>query len=201
MSFAWDLESSELGFPAPALSAQENCVGQAELLEWKYLKYRNLMSRVETSSNISGLEREAKWVGPFYQYPFFCLGEGVGAHRKGGDVWPGTLSILLWYMCFRAIKKVHPHPSVCLPEPLPRGGLCYEHGHHSEVYFRDLSICFCCLWDFLFLLHLFGAEEYAHLKLIEDLIGICMLPEIAFSCRVSPPAEENLKTPSWQVFT
>lgn len=96
MSFAWDLESSELSFPAPAFSAQENCVGQAELLEWKYLKYRNLMSHVKTSSNISRLERETKWVDPFYQYPFFCLGEGACAQGKGGDVWPGTLSILLW---------------------------------------------------------------------------------------------------------
>lgn len=83
--------------------------------------------------------------------------------------------------------KMHPQPSVHPSELLPCCGLwccsCYECGHYSELYFRGLGICFCCLWDFLLPLHFFGAEQYVHLTVIEELSNICVLPEITFSCR------------------
>lgn len=64
------------------------------------LKYRNLTSHAKTSSNISSLERE-KWMemsrSPTHRYViFFCWGWDVGAERKGGDVWPGALSVFPW---------------------------------------------------------------------------------------------------------
>lgn len=38
-----------------------------------------------------------------------------------------------------------------------------------------------------------GAVQYMHFVLIDDLSDICVRPETAFSCRVSPPADENVK--------
>lgn len=39
-------------------------------------------------------------------------------------------------------------------------------------------------------------EQYAPLTQTEEISDTCVLPKIAFSCRASPPAEENLKSPS-----
>lgn len=133
----------------------------------------------------------------------FCLGEGVGAQRQGGDV-SGALFIFstinVLYSNREGASSAFRRPS----EPLPCCGQpccsCYERGCCSELYFRGSDMCFCCLSDFLSPLQLFGAEQYLHFSLTEELADIDILPETAFCCRVSPPAEENLKTPNWLVF-
>lgn len=74
------------------------CVEQAQLLEWKSLKYRSLTVHVKTSSNNTRLEREAS--GNDYvsliSTSLLCLGRGVGAQRQGVNVWWGTLFVLPW---------------------------------------------------------------------------------------------------------
>lgn len=41
-----------------------------------------------------------------------------------------------------------------------------------------------------------GAVQYMHFAVIDDLSDICVCPETAFSCRVFPPADENVKPPN-----
>lgn len=58
----------------------------------------------------------------------------------------------------------------------------------------------CVVFRTLLPLYPSGAVQCMHLALIDDLSDICICPEMPFSCRVCPPADENVNPLNWQVF-
>lgn len=67
-----------------------------------------------------------------------------------------------------------------------------------RAYFS--AVCVCVVIRTLLPLNPSGAVQYMHFALIDDLSDIWICPETAFSCRVSPPADENVKPLNLQVF-